>query len=165
MGFPRWTGWLVPALIAGCAQPSPQPADTSADVAAINAVRDHEAALAGLGNADSMMAVYSADVVMMPPGEPIVEGIEAAKRWAEATFAGASLTVNYISSQVTVSGDWAVDRYTGSLTITPKAGAAAMNEEIKGVHIMRKEADGSWKIAIDVWNPNTPPAPPAGAKP
>ena len=101
---------------------------------------------------------------MMAPGEPIVEGIEAAKRWAEATFAGASLTVNYVSSQVTVSGDWAVDRYTGSLTITPKAGGAPMNEEIKGVHIMRKEADGSWKIAIDVWNPNSLPAPPA-AKP
>ena len=27
---------------------------------------------------------------MMAPGEPIVEGIEAAKRWAEAMFAGAT---------------------------------------------------------------------------
>jgi ketosteroid isomerase-like protein len=38
-----------------------------------------------------------------------------------------------------------------------------MTEQLKGVHVMRKGADGSWKIAVDVWNTDapTPPPPPA----
>jgi uncharacterized protein (TIGR02246 family) len=137
--------------------------DTAADEAAINAVREHEAALAGMGNADSMAVVYTDDVSFMPPGEPAVEGIAGVKAWATKAFATGTLTVKYSSSQVTVRGDQAVDRYTGSLTFTPMGGGAGMTEQLKGVHVMRKGADGSWKIAVDVWNTDapTPPPPPA----
>ncbi len=91
------------------------------------------------------------------------------KQWAAAMFAQATLTVNYKTSQVTVADDWGVDRYTGVLTVTPKAGGPATTEEFKGVHIMRREG-GAWKIAVDLWNTNAPPPsapppppPPAGA--
>ena len=146
-------------LVAACA-PAGSPADTAADVAAINAVREQEMALVAAGSADSLAAVYAADVVVMPPNEPAVNGMEALRTWAQAMFGQMSMTGRYTSSQVTVAGDWAVDRYTAVLTATPKAGGAAMEEQIKGVHIMHRGADGAWRIAQDVWNSDAPPPPP-----
>ncbi|MGQ0703000.1 MAG: hypothetical protein ACT4PM_07715 [Gemmatimonadales bacterium] len=60
-------------------------------------------------------------------------------------------------------GSLSIDRFAGTLTITPKAGGATMTEQVEGLHVMRKEADGSWEIAMDVWNMDAPPpaAPPS----
>ena len=57
-----------------------------------------------------------------------------------------TMTGRYTSSEVSVSGDWAVDRYTATLTATPKAGGSATEEKIKGVHIMKRQPDGTWKV-------------------
>lgn len=157
---------LIPAaLAAACAKPASPPADTAADEAAINAVREREAMLVAQGNADSMLTIYTADVKFLPPGEPMLDGKEAARKWIEASFAQVTMAPQYASSSITVAGDWAVDRYTGTLTVTPKAGGPAMTETIKGLHVMRKGADGTWRIAQDIWNADAPPPAPAPAPP
>ena len=96
-----------------------------------------------------------------------MHGLDAVKKWAEETmFSQASVSGRYTSSDVTVSGDLAVARYTGELTITPKAGGAPVTERLKGIHVMKRQPDGSWKIAQDVWNSDAPagPPPPPSAK-
>jgi uncharacterized protein (TIGR02246 family) len=148
-------------LLAGaCSQPAATPADTSADEAAIAAVLQRESMMLATGNVDSVLTVYTDDVKFLPPGEPMVDGAAAARSWAQAMFAQVTMSANYTSSSVIVSGDLAVDRYTATLTMTPRAGPA-MNEQIKGIHVLRKGADGAWKIAQDTWNSDTPAAPPA----
>jgi ketosteroid isomerase-like protein len=156
---PRWL--LLPCLLGACAKAPPR--DTQADVSAINAVREHEAMLVSAGSTDSMATLYTDNVVMMPPGEPMVEGIDAFKRWAAAMFSQANLSVKYDKSEVMVAGDWALDRYTGTLIATPKAGVTAVKEEVKGIHFLQRQGDGSWKIAVDVWNMNAPPPTPPPA--
>jgi uncharacterized protein (TIGR02246 family) len=146
-------------LIVGCSPPAAQD-NTEADVAAINAVRDREITLVVAGNIDSLVALYTPDVAMMPPNEPAVNGQDALRTWTEAMVSQATVSGRYTSSEVTVSGDWAVDRYAGVLTATPKAGGAPMEEQIKGVHIMKRGTDGVWRIAQDVWNTDAPPPPP-----
>ena len=64
-----------------------------------------------------MLTVYTADVMMMPPGEPAVKGADA----------------------------------------TPRKGGKPMTETIKGIHIYKRQSDGTWKIAQDVWNTDPPP--------
>lgn len=154
---PRWL--LLPCLLGSCARPAPL-RDTQADISAINAVREHEAMLVSAGSADSMATLYTDNIVMLPPGEPMVEGIDAFKHWAAAMFSQANLSVQYDKSEVMVAGDWALDRYTGTLIATPKAGRTAAKEEVKGIHFLQRQSDGSWKIAVDVWNMNAPPPPP-----
>ena len=159
----------VPVLVAmaafACARPAPQ-ADTQADVAAINAVREREVALASSGNTDSLLTVYANDVHWMPPNEPAAHGEEALKKSWETMFGQVTLNVRYTNSEVNVSGDWAVDRYTAVITATPKAGGNPIEEQIKGVHIMKRQPDGTWRIAQDVWNSDAPlsPSPPPPAK-
>lgn len=169
--------WIVVAIagaaLQGCVSKAEPPAqagqaNTENDVAAINAAQDRELAMAATGNADSMATVVTSDAELMPPNEPAVHGLDAMKKWAETMFSQASLSGRYTSSDVTVSGDLAVARYTGELTITPKAGGAPVTERIKGIHVMKRQPDGSWKIAQDVWNSDAPAVaaslPPAKSK-
>ncbi len=70
------------------------------------------------------------------------------------------MSLEYTGSDVTVAGDWAIERYVGTVMMTPKAGGETITETIKGIHIYRRQPDGSWRIAQDIWNSNE--APPAG---
>jgi uncharacterized protein (TIGR02246 family) len=163
------TRWLFAAAVAptalACSAAAPK-SDPQADVAAINAIRDREIAYVAAGKTDSLLTLYTNDVVLMPPGEPVVTGVDALKKWTEAMLAQASVSGRYTSSQVSVAGDMAVDRYTGTIAATPKGGAPGSEEHMKGVHVLRRQADGTWKIAQDVWNMDAaaPAAPPPTSK-
>jgi ketosteroid isomerase-like protein len=136
--------------------------DPVVDKAAVDAVRNQEMSALNSGVVDSMIVVYSDDIVMMPPNEAAVTGSAALRTWIDTTFKQVTMTGRYISSSVEVSGDLAVDHYTAELTVTPKAaGATPMTESIKGLHVLRRQADGSWKITQDIWNSDAPPPAPA----
>jgi ketosteroid isomerase-like protein len=96
----------------------------------------------------------------MPPNEPMVVGREAAMAWGAAfanavTIEGAS----YDETDITVSGDLAVEYYTSSLTMRMEGAEEAVTEAMKGVHVYRKQADGSWKMTMDIWNSDAPMEP------
>jgi uncharacterized protein (TIGR02246 family) len=148
-------------MVAACAQPEAAP-DMAAIEQAIQAVRDQEIAGFNSGNIDQTLAVVTADGYLMPPNEPAKVGHDAARAWAQALFEQFTANVRYTGTNITVAGDYVIERYTAELTITPKAGGAAMTEAIKGIHIYQRQADGSWKIVQDVWNSDAPPpaAPP-----
>jgi len=143
---------------AGCAPASaPAPVDTVADVEAIDALAEREMAAFTEGNTAELEAIFAADAIIMPPGEPALSGLPDAVSWTEALHEEIDLEGGYASTDVTVSGDLAVQRYTGQLTMTPKAGGDAMTEAVKGIHVLERQADGSWKITQDVWNMDAPP--------
>src|SRR5207237_7970825 len=85
--------------VLGCAKPASQQ-DTQADVAAINAVREREIAQVGTANVDSLVAVYTDDVMMMPPGEPAVHGRAAVKTGATGMSAQAMVRGGYPSAEL-----------------------------------------------------------------
>jgi ketosteroid isomerase-like protein len=153
------SGLAVIALLA-CAQ-NAQPPDTAADVDAINQVREREIAAFSGGDIDGVLAVFATDALIMPPNEPAVNGHDAMRTWAQGMWDQFTVSGRYASSNVTVAGDWAIEQYTGSLTLTPKAGGVAMEEQFKGIHIYRRQPDGSWVIVQDIWNSNAPPPAPA----
>ena len=155
---------LAAFAVAGCAaNTSNATQNTDADVKAIDAVREHELTVMKAGSVDSMGAIYSDDVEFMPPGEPAVHGLDAAKKWVQGVFSQVNMSGNYTSSQVMVSGDLAVDRYAGSISTTPKAGGPATTEAIKGVHVLKRQPGGGWKIVLDLYNSDAPETPPAAA--
>ena len=44
----------------------------------------------------------------------------------------------------------------GDATFTPKDGSDPVVEQLKGIHIYQRQADGTWKIARDIWNTDAP---------
>ncbi|HVS12850.1 MAG TPA: nuclear transport factor 2 family protein [Thermoanaerobaculia bacterium] len=127
-----------------------------ADLRAIEKVRERElAALLG-GDADGMVAVFTEDCVVMPPNEPAIEGHPALRKWFDSLHRHSTLTGGYGESDVSVAGDWAIEHFTARLAVTPKAGGEAVDQENKGIHIYRRQPDGTWRIAHDIWNSDTP---------
>ena len=161
--LPRLVAPILAAIaVAACAtNTSNATQNNEADVKAIDAVRAREVALVTGSNLDSIGAVYTDDVDFMPPGEPAVQGIDNVKKWAQSMMAQMNVQANYTSSHVTVSGDIAVDRYTANFGGVPKAGGPAMTEVIKGIHVLKRQPGGGWKIMLDTWNADAPEAPPA----
>ena len=151
-----WTAGLAIAVAAGCAPQPAAPVDTSADVAAISALSDREIAAFSAGDAEAIKSVFAADAIAMPPNERAVTGHASLEAWMAAMAEQFTLSGQYDSSDVVVSGDLAVQRYTGKLTLTPKTGGDRVTETVKGLHVLRKQADGSWKITQDVWNVDEP---------
>jgi ketosteroid isomerase-like protein len=156
---------VVPAFVlAACvsqdASPAPEAAadavvNNSAAVAAVTAVREAETASINGGTGD--ISYLADDAVMMPPGEPALSGSAAIREWIDAFMGQFAINAEYTETDISVSGDWAVERYSAVLTLTPTAGGDAMSETIKGIHVYRRGADGSWKMVYDVWNSDAPP--------
>ncbi len=132
----------------------------SADVEAINQVRELEAVTLSSEAIEDLGAVYTDDVRFMPPNEPALMGREASQSWFAGFVEEFAVSLEYTGSDVTVAGDWAIERYVGTVMMTPKAGGETITETLKGIHIYRRQPDGSWRIAQDIWNSNE--APPAG---
>jgi ketosteroid isomerase-like protein len=50
----------------------------------------------------------------------------------------------------------ALDLYEASRTLAPRAGGEAVEEHYRGLHIYRRQPDGTWRIAQEIWNTLTP---------
>jgi len=157
------TAAILPVvLLSACASQTagtPKPVDTSADVAELLRMQDRELDMLNAGNIDSMLTNYTDDIIMMAPDAPLVNGHAALRSMIEGMLKDATPNAKYTSSDVDVHGDIAIVRYTGTMTMTPKAaGAAPVTHSIKGIHVYTRQPDGRWKIAQDVWNNDPMPA-------
>jgi uncharacterized protein (TIGR02246 family) len=148
-------GILVPLVVAavGCA-PS---YDYEADAAAIEAMREAEEAALVAGDVDATMALFSSDAMLMLANEPPFVGADAIREWVEALTEGMTISFeSYETEDVRVSGDLAVEYYTGVWTMTPLDGSDPVTENNKGLHVYERQEDGSWLIIYDMANSNDP---------
>ncbi len=155
--------WIAPTLLVAlaCTQSEEQASSMSMSagyVAAINEVREGEAAMLNTSMIENISHVYAADVVMLPPDQPVVVGREASTEWFEEFVEMFEANIEYTSSDLTVAGDWAIERYTASVTLTPRDGGETTTDVIKGIHIYQLLPDGSWLIVQDIWNNDEPTA-------
>ena len=131
-------------------------AGSEEDVAAINKVRELEAASFNDANPDGVTHIYAKDVEYIPPGEAALKGTDAVRQWIVGMLEQVDAKLKYTDSDVKVVGDWAIEQYAGVITMTPKAGGESMTENLRGIHVYRRGEDGSWKITHDIWNSDTP---------
>ena len=124
------------------------------DVAAIKA--SIEAYVQGVNSEDwtTVSALYTEDAVLMPPNQPIVQGREAILTWMEAfpTLTEFSL----IDVEIDGCGDLAFVSGTLSMMIAPEGVPEPIQDTGKFIEIRRKQVDGSWLIAVDIFNSDLP---------
>jgi len=145
---------LVATLIAcqSAAPPGLSPADEQAIRAADAAGEAHIVAKDWAGWAGD----FTEDgVILQPNGEPIV-GRAAIKAWAEAFPPMTEFKSG--ATEVVGNGDLAYVQGTYAMVIAPPGAPAPISDHGKYIAVMRKQADGSWKIVRDIWNSNVPVA-------
>ena len=143
------------ALLLFACQPTTTttPPDPAKDIEAVKAVMKNIEATWNAGNWDA--TDYAGDCVTMPPGMEANLGKEAAiKRWESFLAANTSTWTIDAFDDVQVSGDLAVVRYTVTDKVTPKTGGEAVTSRQKGIDVLKRQGDGSWKVIIEIWNDN-----------
>ena len=150
---------LTLVLAVGCAGAESggmSAADVAADVAAVEAVVTAELSSIVAGDIAANVAMLTDDAVIMPPNEPTV-AISDAERWFTEVLGAYDVSAGeYASHDISIHGDIAIDYYHGELTMTPAGSDEPVTESMKGIHILERQADGSWKISYDIWNSNAP---------
>lgn len=148
---------IVGVLALACAPAGESgPADTQADEAAIRAVVAEEVRAANAGDVEAFLAAFSDDAVAMPPEAPAASG-PAFRELITEMFAEVDVAVEYFGDDaLIIDGDHAIHQYSFNWTLTPKAGGDAMSEQGKGIHVLARQSDGSWKITHDQWSPDAP---------
>ena len=127
---------------------------TDEDVAAIKA--STEAYMQAVRSEDlaALAALYTEDAVWMPPNQPMVRGRAAIQAWNEAQppVTEFNLTIEEIDG----FGNLAYVRNASSITMEPEGAPEPIRSTGRGIEIRRKQQDGSWLIAIDIWNSDLP---------
>ena len=139
-------------IVAGAPQAA---AHEAGDIAAIRDLRQNKFAASFIAaDSDGFLASITEDMVIMPPDEPPVTGHDTIRAWLEGFFAAYKTDLEYTGSDVSVAGDVAFEAYAFRWTLTPVDGTEPIKQTGKGVYVFRRQADGSWRVARDIWNYN-----------
>ena len=124
----------------------------------LDRLREAHVAALNAGDADAWVACFTPDAVQMPPNYPANVGAEKHPRLVRAGCSRPSARSSRCSpEEVQPAGtDWAFERGTYAITLTPRAGGDAMRDAGKYITLYQRQADGAWLMARDIWNSNNP---------
>jgi ketosteroid isomerase-like protein len=117
--------------------------------------RDAEwAALASAGrDVEAILSYWTDDAVVMPPGFPAVIGKAALREYILGSLKIPGFNITWSSNDVTFSpdGNLAYMFSENSVTMNGADGRPATTAG-RAVTIWRRERDGEWRCAVDIWN-------------
>ncbi len=105
------------------------------------------------GDLDTLMTFYTQDAVLLPPSSAPVIGRDAVRaNWAETFEQYIIVEAVSVFDEIVVLGNWAYSRgrYEGRSTLLD--GSGAFEERLSFSGLWHRDAEGSWKIARDMWN-------------
>jgi uncharacterized protein (TIGR02246 family) len=140
-------------LVLSACSPSEQHGGQSAN-AAVNEIWQRYSSSLNSGDLDAWLALWTEDGVQMPPGEPAVIGKDQIRARNKGVLDRFTFDMGITNEEVESAGDWAFARGTYKATLTPKAGGEVVQVDGKYMTILKKQADGSWKIFRDIFNSN-----------
>ena len=121
--------------------------------------RDAEWAAAASDGRDveRLVSYWTDDAVVLAPGLPAVVGKAALRRYVQDCLQIPGFRITWTSTDATFSPD-------GNLAYMFSRNAVTMNApdgtptttEGRAVTIWRRESDGEWRCAVDIWNEALP---------
>jgi ketosteroid isomerase-like protein len=141
--------------VTACKAPAPTGL-TDQDKAAIRKVSEEGIKMCNAPEKDFEAFVkfyYTEDAMSLAPNEPAVKGRANQIAWYKA-FPPFELAEEIV--ELDGRGDLAYARLTGTTKVTMPGATEPIVDTIKGMEIWKKQNDGSWKCACDVWNSDLP---------
>ena len=108
------------------------------------------------GDAAGVTAVYAEDGKLLPSNSPMLSGRQAIQEFWQGVIDSGIRGATVETVDLEELGDTAIEVGAYTLDIRP-AGGEATQDVGKYVIIWKRQADGSWKWAVDIFNTNLPP--------
>lgn len=106
---------------------------------------------------EQTIAYYSDDAIVLPPNATSAATKEAIRNTWKDLLASPGLAISWKTTKVEVarSGDIAYTTGTYELTMNDASGKPVPDHG-KYVEVWKKQADGKWKVSVDIWNSDLP---------
>jgi ketosteroid isomerase-like protein len=109
------------------------------------------------GDAGRYFAALADNALFLPPNTSAKTGAEL-RAWLGAFVHDFRAEwLSFVSSEVQVFGEAAYHVYSYRWRVTPVGGGNVTVASGKGLHILRRQPDGQWKIAREIWNSTPEP--------
>ena len=109
---------------------------------------------------EKILSYWTDDAVVIPPGQPVIEGKAAITAFITASLRIPGFTIRWSSDAVTFSPDGQMACIRGTnITTVPGPGGALLTLHGRAVTVWRIDHDGEWRCTIDVWNEAPGPSP------
>lgn len=109
-------------------------------------------------NTEAITGLYTADGVFMPQYKPSAVGREAVRQAYNAVFTAIHLNIEFNVVEVEqIADDWAFARTNSAGTVTVQADGAKIGTSAQELFVLKKNAEGSWKIARYAFSSTKPP--------
>ena len=131
------------------------------DVRAIEFIRRNLEAAENATDPEAVAAHLADDVVLMVPDYPVQEGKTAAVAFLRDVMswmrAHLDREIRYVSAEVVVEGNVALDRGAFTFVVSPKAGGPTETVTGKYLWLMTRDAGEGWNIWRAIVSRDAPP--------
>ncbi len=102
---------------------------------------------------ERIVSFWTDDARVCPPGQPVLVGKAALRSYVKAALEVPGFHITWTTSDVTLSpdGNLAYLLSTNAVTL-PTSDGRLLTLPGRAVTIWRREADGEWRCAVDIWN-------------
>lgn len=146
--------WLI-AVIFMCARCDKE-SKMEQDIAEIKKFLVTAGEAVNQGDVEAEVGRFTEDGIYMWPDAPAIEGHEALREWFERRFAKVEAHIESKTEEIVVCGDWAFERGTSVVRIRQKSSDHIEIVRGKYLNILKRQPDGSWKIARRIRNRDHP---------
>jgi ketosteroid isomerase-like protein len=138
---------------SGTAVTSNNNSDSLAAIAAINKADSLWDDQSAHNSADGWLSFYTDDAIMMPPGENVCKDAASRATSIKAMFAMNAVNMRFQATKTEVAKSGDLGYSSGPYQFSYKdASGKELHETGKFCETWKKQADGSWKCIVDIWN-------------
>lgn len=150
--------WLLLSLVmVGCASREPStivPVDLAQEEAAIRAADAQWLLAVKARDVERTISFWSDDAIIMPPDSKPIVGKQAIRDYVKGAFASPDFSIIWVTEKVAVAQAGDMAYATASDVMTYRGpDRKLVKANMQAVVVWQKQKDGSWKAAVDIWNP------------
>ena len=143
----------VALSLLGCVDSRQDTLSTDSDAQAIEQLFEQFTAAFNDEDLELLRSLYTEDALLIPPGQASVTGPDAIidQMWAP-TFDNFEVEAELPIDEIQSEDGWGFVRGTYQMQLDPSDGSDPIREEGRYIDVVRKDANGVWKIARAIWN-------------